>query len=74
MYRPVWLEVRDHCLAVATAMPEGLYLYKPTEVSKTFAERMVHIAHTIELLTQRYEQGMEVKPNTSDASKMIEKR
>lgn len=70
MYLPVWLEAREHCLDVAKAMPEDLYTYKPTEVSKTFAEQMVHIAHTVELLTQRYVQGMEVKPNTPDASKM----
>lgn len=70
MYLPVWLEAREHCLAVANAMPEELYSYKPTEVSKTFAEQLVHIAHTVELLTQRYVQGMEVKPNTPDASKL----
>ena len=51
-------------------MPEELYSYKPTEVSKTFAEQMVHIGYTVELLTKRYVQGMEVKPNTPDASKM----
>lgn len=70
MYLPVWLEAKKHCLEVANAMPEELYNYKPTEVSKTFAEQMVHIAHTVELLTQRYVQGMEVKPNTPDASKL----
>ena len=70
MYLPVWLEARSHCMEVARAMPEALYTYKPTEVSKTFGEQMVHIAHTVELLTQRYVQGMEVKPNTPDASKM----
>jgi len=70
MYLPVWLEAREHCLAVAKAMPEELYVYKPTEVSKTFGEQLVHIAHTVELLTKRYVQGMEVKPNTPDASTM----
>jgi uncharacterized damage-inducible protein DinB len=70
MYLPVWQEAQMHCLAVANAMPEELYSYKPTEISKTFAEQMVHIAHTIELLTQRYVQGMKVEPNTPDASKM----
>ncbi|TNF74774.1 MAG: DinB family protein [Bacteroidetes bacterium] len=70
MYLPVWLEARDHCMDVARAMPEDLYSYKPTEVSKTFGEQMVHIAHTVELLTKRYVQGMEVTPNTPDASKM----
>jgi uncharacterized damage-inducible protein DinB len=70
MYLPVWLEAREHCLAVAETMPEDLYSYKPTEVSKTFAEQMVHIAYTVEFLTQRYVQGMELKPNGPDASKM----
>ena len=70
MYLPVWLEAQKHCLEVAEAMPEELYGYHPTEVSKSFAEQMVHIGHTIELLTKRYVQGMEVKPNTPDASKM----
>lgn len=70
MYLPVWLEAKEHCLAVANAMPEKLYKYKPTKVSKTFAEQLVHIAHTIELLTQRYVQGMDVKPNTPDASQL----
>ena len=73
MYLPVWLEAREHCLAVANAMPAELYTYKPTEVSKSFGEQMVHIAHTVELLTKRYVQGMEVKPNTPDASKMTKK-
>ena len=70
MYLDVWNTASEHCLEVARAMPEELYSYKPTEVSKTFGEQMVHIAHTVELLTQRYVQGMEVKPNTPDASKM----
>jgi len=70
MYLPVWEEARDHCLEIAKAMPEELYSYKPTEVSKTFGEQMVHIGYTIELLTKRYVQGMEVVPNTPDASKM----
>lgn len=70
MYLPVWLEAAEHCMDVAKAMPEEFYSYKPTEVSKTFAEQMVHIGYTVELLTQRYVQGMEVKPNTPDASKM----
>ena len=70
MYLPVWVEASAHCLDVAEAMPENLYSYKPTEISKTFAEQMVHIAAASKLLTQRYVQGMEVKPNTPDASKM----
>ena len=70
MYLDVWNTAAEHCLEVARAMPEDLYSYKPTEVSKTFGEQMVHIAHTVELLAQRYVQGMEVKPNTPDASKM----
>ncbi|MFS4492699.1 DinB family protein [Maribacter sp. 2308TA10-17] len=70
MYLPVWIEATEHCMDVAKAMPEEKYSYKPTEVSKTFAEQMVHIAAANKLLTQRYVLGMEVKPNTPDASKM----
>ena len=70
MYLPVWEEARDHSLDVARAMPEELYSYKPTTVSKTFGEQMVHIGYTIELLTKRYVQGMEVVPNAPDANKM----
>jgi len=70
MYLPVWQEAIEHCLDVAEAMPEELYSYKPTTISKTFAEQMVHIAAANKLLTQRYVQGMEVKPNTPDGSKM----
>ena len=68
MYLAVWDTASEHCLEVARAMPEELYSYKPSEVSKTFAEQMVHIGYTVELLTKRYVQGMEVKPNAPDAS------
>lgn len=70
MYLPVWQEAKAHCLAVAEAMPEELYGYRPTPVSKSFAEQMVHIGYTIELLTKRYVQGMEVVPNAPDAATM----
>ena len=70
MYLPVWLEAKSHCIEVAKAMPEELYAFKPTPVSKTFAEQMVHIGYTVKLLTERYVQGMDVEPNTPDASKM----
>ena len=68
MYLPIWQEATEHCLAVARAMPDSLYSYKPAAVSKTFAEQMVHIAAASELLTKRYVEGLEVKPNISDAS------
>ncbi len=73
MYLPVWLAARSHCLEVAQAMPEEMYGYQPTGESKTFGEQIVHIGYTIELLTRRYVQGQEVKPNTPDASKMSKK-
>ncbi len=70
MYLPIWEEATSHCLAVAEAMPEELYRYRPTAISKTFAEQMVHIAAASKLLTQRYVQGMEVKPSTPFANQM----
>ena len=70
MYLPIWQEAMKHCLEVAHAMPDSLYGYQPTEVSKTFAEQMVHIATSTELLTKRYVQGMDVKPVRLDATAM----
>ncbi len=70
MYLPVWEEAMEHCLDVANSMPDSLYSYKPTEVSKTFAEQMIHIATSTELLTKRYVQGMDVKPVRLDAATM----
>ena len=70
MYLPVWEEAMKHCLEVANAMPDSLYAFQPTDVSKTFAEQMVHIATSTELLTKRYVQGMEVKPDRLDAAAM----
>lgn len=70
MYLPVWEEAVSHCLEVAEAMPEELFSYRPTEISKTFGQQMVHIAAATKLLTQRYVQGMEVTPDTPDASVM----
>ena len=70
MYLPVWQEATEHCLAVAHAMPDSLYAYKPTDISKTFAEQMVHIALASELLTKRYIEGQEVKPDRADASRL----
>ncbi|HDZ04716.1 hypothetical protein LCGC14_0345300 [marine sediment metagenome] len=69
-YLAVWLAASEHCLDVAKTMPEELYSYKPTAVSKSFGEQMVHIGYTVELLTKRYVQGKEVRPNAPDASKM----
>ncbi len=68
MYLPVWKVATEHCLDVAKAMPEEKYNFKPTAISKTFAEQMVHIAAANKLLTNRYVLGMDVKPNTPDAS------
>lgn len=69
-YLAVWRTATEHCLDIANAMPETLYSYRPTPVSKTFAEQMVHIGYTVPLLTKRYVQGMEVKPKVPDASRM----
>ena len=73
MYLPVWLEAREHCLEVANAMPEELYSYAPTDVSRSFGQQMVHISYTVKLLTERYVQGMDVKPVRPDASKLTKK-
>jgi len=40
----------------------------PIKRVRVFAEQMVHIASASKLLTQRYVEGMEVKPNTPKAN------
>lgn len=70
MYLPIWEEAVRHCVEVAETMPENLYDYRPTPVSKSFAEQMVHIAAATKLLTERYVLGMEVTPKNPDAGTM----
>ena len=70
MYLPICEEAVRHCMDVAEAMPQNLYTYRPSPVSKTFAEQMVHIASATKLLTQRYVQGMEVSPKNPKAETM----
>lgn len=61
MTLPIWKTGKMHTLEVADAMPEEKYTYKPSEVSKTFAEQMVHIGYTLTYFSQAMIKGEEVK-------------
>ncbi|MGK7394578.1 MAG: DinB family protein [Candidatus Cyclobacteriaceae bacterium M3_2C_046] len=72
MYGPIWQMAMDHTLEVAEAMPEEKYDFKPTAVSKTFGEQMVHIAHSsvgISKFMLLGEQGRSPEPKASEMSK-----
>ena len=61
---------KAHTLEVLDAMPEERFNYKPTEISKTFAEQMVHIAYSIHLSSESMMKGNPVTPNEPDPSQM----
>lgn len=49
-----WNNSRDYLIAVAEAMPEATYNYKPTERQMSFAEQLVHIQGNIDWLSATY--------------------
>lgn len=58
---PMWETGKMHTLEVADAMPEEKYGYKPTEVSKTFAEQMVHIGYSLTFFSKKMIKGEKMK-------------
>lgn len=49
-----WKGMKSYTLAVAEAMPENKFNYKPVQVEKTFAEQLVHIANNIYQLSSSF--------------------
>jgi len=45
MYQPIWENAVASTVEVARAMPEDMYGYKPTDVSKSFGQQIIHIAY-----------------------------
>ena len=71
-YVPVLETAKTITLAVAEAMPKEKYSYKPMDISKTFAQQMVHIAYTITILEETHIQGKELafqEPSAEGKSK-----
>ena len=49
-----WKGMKSYTLAVAEAMPENKFNYKPVQVEKTFAEQLVHTANNIYQLSSSF--------------------
>lgn len=49
-----WKGMKSYTLAVAEAMPENKFNYKPVQEEKTFAEQLVHIANNIYNLSSSF--------------------
>jgi hypothetical protein len=49
-----WKGMKSYTLAVAEAMPEKKFNYKPVQEEGTFEEQLVHIANNIYNLSSRF--------------------
>jgi uncharacterized damage-inducible protein DinB len=56
-----WNNSKTYLLEVATAMPENLYGYKPTEREMTFGQQLIHIKENMEWLSNAYFTDKEYK-------------
>ena len=61
-YLERWETSREYMLAVAEAMPESEYNFKPTAEEMTFAEQLMHIALVIDWHGFSKADGQEFKP------------
>jgi uncharacterized damage-inducible protein DinB len=61
-----WNNSRDYMIAVAEAMPEEYYDYKPTERQKSFKEQLLHIQSNMNWLNATYFIVEEKDKNTTD--------
>ncbi len=61
MYAPIWEGAQNQVLAIAEAMPEDKYNYRPTDVSRTFAEQMMHIAYASRFIAEAYLKGVQAE-------------
>ena len=69
---PMWEMGRKHTLEVAAAMPEEKYNYRPSDVSKTFGQQLVHIGYSLTYFSMGMIKGERVpyeEPNASTLSK-----
>lgn len=57
-----WETSREYTLAVAEAMPEEAYHYKPTEEEMSFAEQLMHLAVVIDWHAFAKADGQEYRP------------
>lgn len=69
---PIWENAKDRTLAVARAMPEDKYAYRPTAEVMSFGQQMAHIANSMRSMEFRFLKGLpwnQREPNASSMSK-----
>ncbi|MFT6815983.1 MAG: putative damage-inducible protein DinB [Sphingobacteriales bacterium] len=70
IYLAIWATAAKTTLEVAESMPGNLYSYKPTGVSKTFGQQLVHIAYTCSFFQQGMIEGNKVEYSEPNADNM----
>lgn len=64
-----WQNSRDYLIAIAEAMPEEDYAFKPTERQMSFAEQLIHIQSNIDWLGTTYFKMEEAEISTVENEK-----
>lgn len=69
---PIWESAKSRTIAVAQAMPEAKYSYKPTADVMSFGQQMAHIANSMRSMEMRFLKGQswnQREPNAANMSK-----
>jgi len=67
---PMMEMAKMHTIEVLDAMPEEQMDFKPTDVNKTFAAQMVHIAYATHYFSEAMLKGNRIKYEEPDASQL----
>ena len=67
MYGPIWANAQKQVLDIAEAMPEDKYIYRPSDVSRTFAEQMMHIGYASKYIAEAYLKGVQAEYSEASA-------
>jgi len=67
----VWELAKQRTIAVAKAMPEFSYNYKPTPEVKSFGQQMLHIANSMLSMNNRFILKQSHNGSEKEASKMM---
>lgn len=68
----IWQNAKSRTVAVARAMPEAQYSYKPTADVMSFGQQMAHIANSMRSMEMRFLKGQswnKREPNAGDMTK-----
>jgi uncharacterized damage-inducible protein DinB len=68
-----WKGMKSYTLAVAEAMPEEKYTYKPVEDENTFGFQLIHIANNMYYLSSKLIRGIEPPLDLKIAENKVKK-